>query len=407
MNKITNYELRIPRIAFCLLLWVAERSRSTAFCFLLSAFQLFLLFCSSALHAQSSVNQTLDTDTVPKVELIITSEVEEEIIDIIYWMHSNLSVRSHPNIKKWEQTGALELGKAIPDYQINNEKLTSTGSWHIPVFCDGEPLILVSGAVAYQYNKFVFNGSREAPLEDLIHNYEHKDLIVGLLKGHRLMKTDYLIIRKNGQDVFLEVYDEVTGLYFKNEYSFSEIINQRKKLELQEKEKRQNRFNSMQTPGKSELTITSEIEEMLVTHRKNMSEKFYSTYGIKNRAQLDSLEVGKPIPYFTLHNDSIKFTGAWRVPLLSNGEPLFFEDIKIEDNGNYKWAGARSAKDNPINNYKHKDLITGFLGVGDGVSYLMIRKNSQDIFVKTYDWETRESLKTEYSLQEIINLNKK
>jgi len=42
-----------------------------------------------------------------------------------------------------------------------------------------------------------------------------------------------------------------------------------------------------------------------------------------------------------------------------------------------------------------------------GMDYLYIQKDNKDIFVEVYDYATREWLKNEYSLSDIINLRKK
>jgi hypothetical protein len=57
-------------------------------------------------------------------------------------------------------------------------------------------------------------------------NYEHEDLIVGVLE---IGRTAFLIIRKDNKDIFVMAYDWKTGEYYKNEYSLSEIINLLKK----------------------------------------------------------------------------------------------------------------------------------------------------------------------------------
>jgi hypothetical protein len=161
---------------------------------------------------------------------------------------------------------------------------------------------------------------------------------------------------------------------------------------------------------KNELRMTPEITEMLVTRIQNMSEIFYSKYSIKSRSQLMNLELGKPIPMYVIENENLKFINRWQVPVLSDGQPFRFEIVKLEDDGQYRWAGGgNAAMVEAINNYEHKDLVIGFLGVRStsGRDYLIIRRENKDIFVKTYDWETREVFKTEYSLGDIINLLKK
>jgi hypothetical protein len=362
-------------------------------------------------NAQLNENKSFDTDTIPVIELVITPEIEKEVFDLVHWMHSNLSARSHPNIKKWSQQGTLELGKPIPSYRINNEKITFSESWHIPVLCDGKPLILINGLVAY--NKFAPNGVSEAPLEEHIHNYEHKDLIIGSVVATTLDKgIDYLIFRKENKDVFVEVYDEISGLYFKNEYGFREMVNlekERAKTEVQNRAQNSAKYLDY-VADKSELIISFELEERMFRHFRNKSDIALSQFGIKDRAQLDNLKLGKPIPKYGLHSDSLQFAGSWEVPVMSDGVPFFMALIRLKDDGQYRYVGGGSGWAEAIHNYERKDLIIGFLGVGEsvwGTDYLIIRKNGKDIFVKGYDWETREALKTEYSLSEIINFNKK
>jgi len=366
----------------------------------------FLLSILAVANAQTDENIILNPDSLQKNELIVTPEIKERVIDAVYWMYEKFSESSRSRIKKWSQSEYLELGKPIPMYRIENEKLLFTNTWHVPVFSDGEPLVLVDGVI--EDNFFSFFGCQETPIEERIHNYVHKDLIIGTLNIKRTYGIDYLIIRKEHKDIFVEVYDEATGEYCKNEYSFSELINRLKELDLRKKEA-QNRHYA-QIANKSELEMTPEITKMLVTRIQQMSEKFYSNYGIKNRSQLNNLEFGKPIPMYGLHNDSLQFTGKWEVHVMSDGEPLRFEIVKLEDDGRYRWAGGGNASMvEAINNYEYKDLIIGFLGIETplGRDYLIIRKNGKDIFVKTYDWDTREVFKTEYSLNDIINLNKK
>ena len=95
---------------------------------------------------------------------------------------------------------------------------------------------------------------------------------------------------------------------------------------------------------------------------------------------------------------------------MSDGEPLFFTRIKLEDDGQYKLIGGSDGKFAKItHNYEYKKLIIGYLAgrsttIG-GDSYLIIRKDNQDIFVKMYN-STGECLKSEYSFSEVLNLLK-
>jgi hypothetical protein len=281
-------------------------------------------------------------------------------------------------------------------------------TWNVPVLSGDEPLAF--GAMTFShFGEYQYTGPGTKNTIEHFYNYEYKDSIigfVGLTPTGRGM--DHLIIRKENQDIFVEMYDEVTGEYFKNEYSLSELIPHLKELHLREMEARMRYFDKV--ANKSELEITPEITEILVRHIQSMSEIFYSNYGIKNRAQLDNLQFEKPIPMYILENENIIFTGIWQVPVMSDGEPLLFEKVRLEEDGQYRWAGGSSVSPTrSIHNYEHKDLIIGFLGVrsSSGEDYLMIRKGDKDIYVQTYDYATHECFKNEFALNEIINLLKK
>ncbi|MDR2970499.1 MAG: hypothetical protein LBU83_01020 [Bacteroidales bacterium] len=165
---------------------------------------------------------------------------------------------------------------------------------------------------------------------------------------------------------------------------------------------------------KNELVLTPEKTEIFVTEVFSRfidrTDKQLSNFGIENRLQLTSLQLGKPIPLYVIENESLKFTSIWRMLIMSDGEPLFLARVKLEDNGQYVYAGGGAAMvAESIHNYEHKDLIIGFLGVRSpsGMDYVIIRKENEDIFVQRYDYATRESFKNEYSFSEIINLIKK
>jgi hypothetical protein len=222
--------------------------------------------------------------------------------------------------------------------------------------------------------------------------------------------VDYLIIRKENQDIFVEVYDEVTdeylnGEYFKNEFSFSELNNHLKELNLRKKEARYNKV-----ANKSELKMTPEITEMLDTalfsHVKNWPDWMLSEYNIRARAQLEHLHLGKPIPEYMIINENLTFTGSWDILVMSDGEPLFMTTVKLENNGQYSFAGSGAGIAKRIHNYEHKDLIIGHLW-SSKIQFLIIRREHKDIFVQVYDSATREYLKNEYSFSEVLNLLKK
>ena len=161
---------------------------------------------------------------------------------------------------------------------------------------------------------------------------------------------------------------------------------------------------------KNELKLTPEITEMVVARLQNKPDEFLATYSVTNRSQLMSLQLGKPIPMYVIENENLKFRERWQVLVMSDGEPLFLAEVKLEDDGQYRWAGGGAAMmAEGIHNYEYKDLIIGCLGIKSslGMDYLIIRKENQDIFVQLYDYATREFFKYEYSFSEIMNLIKK
>ena len=165
---------------------------------------------------------------------------------------------------------------------------------------------------------------------------------------------------------------------------------------------------------KNELKMTQKITDTVVNTIYRLfidgDEKHLSNYGIKNRSQLASLQLGKPIPWYRIDNENLKFIGIWYVPVMSDGESLLLARVRLADDGEYIFLGAGAAKmAERIHNYEYKDLIIGFLDskLHQGNSYFYIRKENEDIFVQVYDYSTREYFKYEYSLSELINLLKK
>ena len=388
-------------------------------------------------NAQMVENTILDSVSIQKNELIVTQEIVEMVVRVI---RNTPEEYIYPiyGIKNKAQLEHLQLGKPIPLYIIANEELKSasmgsksvdifnvsrmtdgaplslefTNSWAVPIMYDGEPLsfghIQVSdfeGFGGYSFMSFAINSTIEQ-----FHNYVHKDLIIGYL-NLQTSRTgmDYLIIKKENKEIFVEVYDEETKEYYKNEYNFSELINRLKALNLRKKEAR-NRYYA-QVATKIELEITPEITEMLDTalfsHLKAWSDEGLSDFGIKNRVQLENLQLGKPIPmYYILEDDNLTFIGRWLVPVMSSGEPLFITQVELEVDGQYSRGSFGTPRAEVIHNYEHKDLIIGFLDAGRG-RYLIIRREDKDIFVQIYNYGTPEYLKNEYSFGEILNHLKK
>ena len=137
---------------------------------------------------------------------------------------------------------------------------------------------------------------------------------------------------------------------------------------------------------------------------RNSSDKELSNWGIKDRAQLENVYPGKPIPVYMIdyNNEKLIFTDTWEMLVMSNGVPLFNTRVKLEDDGQYRWVGSGSAGGAIIHNYEHKDLIIGCIRViSPGFRYLIIRKDNKNIIVGMPNSTTRGYFK-EYSLSEVI-----
>jgi len=361
---------------------------------------------------------------IEKKELKLTPEIEDMVVAEI----KNLPEKEHfqYGITDRLQLTNLHLGKPIPRYRIVNEKLEDVNTWSVSRMSDGEPLSLrfenswivpvMADETPLSFGSIAFLGFGGryflSGIKNIIEhfcNYEHKDSIIGFvnLTSSNLGMDDLFIIRKENEDIFVQVYDEATGEYFKNEYRFSELFTLLKDLYLREKEAKIRRY--AQIANKTELKLTPELTKMIVNEvyssHINDSDKSLSDWGIKDRAQLEHLYLGNPIPIYAILYEDLTFMGRWQVPVMSNDEPLFLTRIQLDDNGQYRWVGRGGSWAEAIHNYEHKDLIIGYLD-SYPFSYLIIRKEDKDIFVKIYDYATREYCKDEYSLSEVLNLLK-
>jgi len=384
---------------------------------------LTLLSVWAITNAQTDENFILSTDDVQKNELIVTPEIEEMVVTKI----KNILEESH--LTKNSQLEYLHIGKPIPLYEIINEKkeavytynvslvagreplsLRFTNTWSVPVMSDGAPLLF--GMIQFSDFKggkpYIGIGNENTIKH--FHNYEHKDFVIGSVGVNpSSIGMDHLIIRKENKDVFVKVYDEATGEYFKNECSLNDIINFLRERAAKEEETQRRYFDKI--ANKSELEITPEIKEMVVNAVINSSDKVLSNFRIKSRSQLENLLIVKPIPEYWIDYDSEKliFAGNWNVPVISsNGEPLVLVMVRLTEDEQYS-LGRTGATEMAyrLHNFKDKNLIIGTLGIRSSLDYLIIRKEHKDIFVEMYDYATREYFVNEYSLSEIINLLKK
>ena len=381
----------------------------------------FLLSACCFLHAALNAQ-------IEKKELKLTPEIEKMVVAQI--KHFLEEYYSGDGITDQSQLANLHIGKPIPIYWIVSDinkkldnvtvssvSLISDGeplslkfmdTWSVPIMFDEEPLFF--GTFAFSDDESFLIQVVKSTIEHF-HNYEHKDLIIGSVNvTSSIQGMDHLIIRKENQDSFVQIYDKATGEYFKNEYNLRELINHLRELNLRKKEARMEYFDKI--ANKSELEMTPEMTEMLVTDIylsfKNASDEDLPKYGIENRSQLENLHLGKPIPKYIIVNENLTFTGRWQVPVMSNGEPVLLAKVDLADDGEYLFAGASAYRARLIHNYEHKDLIVGFLGTRsfNGMDYVIIRKENKDIFVGISDYVTREPFKHEYNLSDIINLIK-
>ena len=171
--------------------------------------------------------------------------------------------------------------------------------------------------------------------------------------------------------------------------------------------------NSVSLVQKQELKITPEIEEMVFSAFRRFI-NFEAAKLIKDKSQLTSLQLERPIPVYYLNiYDTLQFIGRWRMILMSDSDPLVLADVRLKDDGQYSCSriGADEWAER-LYNYEDKDLVIGYIIArgstpATGIDYLYIQKENKDIFVELYDYATREWFKNEYSLNDIINLRKK
>jgi len=369
------------------------------------------------INAQVNETNTFEADSVQKKELKMTQKLTEMVVTQL----KNTPVEKfyRYGIKNKEQLENLQLGRAIREYTIKNDTLFPLG-WQVLVLSEGKPVFLA---------KVSAREVRFGPpmMGESIHHYERDDLM-GILMDRTLPSGVFHYIRRENKDVFIQVFDPATRKYFKNEYSFSEIINlTNRALEVRAaptKEGMQEIYGTnapvdekdvfdTNFPQKHELKMTHQITEMLISELywdlKNEPDWELSNFGITNRYQLENLHFGKPIPEYRIDikNENLIFTGTWHVSVMSNGEPLFITRVS-EGDCEYRSTGGGGADWAKIlHNYEYKDLIIGYLALYPSISYYVIRKDHKDIFVEEYNYATREYFKNEYSFGELINLLKK
>jgi len=97
--------------------------------------------------------------------------------------------------------------------------------------------------------------------------------------------------------------------------------------------KAQDTFFDVNSAQKNELKITPEmtkmVENSICMFLKNIPEEMLKNYGIKNMSQLLNAQLGTPIPMYVINNQDLKFTGMWRLPVLSDDEFIAFYKFKL------------------------------------------------------------------------------
>jgi hypothetical protein len=165
-----------------------------------------------------------------KSELNMTPEITEMLNSFIFSQIKNLPedaprgfLATYGATNRSQLTN-LQFGKPIPKYSIEDENLTFTGYWEVPMISADNELLCFQ-TIKLEDNGQYGRAGGSARMAELVRNYEYKDLIIGILNYG---KISCLIIRKENQDIF-QMYDYATREYLKNEYSFSEILNLLKK----------------------------------------------------------------------------------------------------------------------------------------------------------------------------------
>ena len=180
---------------------------------------LFFTLAFIGLNATAKAQSTF-SDFTQRNELKITTEMAKEVEKRICMFLNNVpeEMLNNYGVNNRSQLLNPQLGNPIPMYIIENQDLKFLGSWRLPILSNNEFIALATV-------KFTDNDQCEvvdfgaAELAKIIGNYEHKDLIMGILRVFK-QNTDYLYIQKDNKDVFVKMSD-LKG----EEYSLKDIIN--------------------------------------------------------------------------------------------------------------------------------------------------------------------------------------
>lgn len=170
---------------------------------------------------------TVRVGFVQEHKLEVTQEIVDMVVSYVYLGLSDVSdgMLHRFGVRDRSQLSNLQLGKPMANYMIGREGFHFMNIWEFVVFSDNEPLLTARIRLTDD-GEYVFTGAGSAGLARTIYDYEHKDLIIGLLKVSGFNAVDYFYIRKDDRDVFVRVYDwETQSLDLISEFSLSDIIN--------------------------------------------------------------------------------------------------------------------------------------------------------------------------------------
>jgi hypothetical protein len=154
---------------------------------------------------------------------------------------------------------------------------------------------------------------------------------------------------------------------------------------------------------KRDLIMPQRLTDMVVTKLENSSIEDFIGSTIKNKEQLEKLQLGKPLREFILNHDKdTLIPQGWQVPILYEGKPVVIAFVSGRE---VKFGLPRTGEN--INRFDRDDMI-GILSVNVlPTEFYIIRKENKDVFLQVFDLVTRKFFVNEYSFSEIINLRNK
>ena len=170
----------------------------------------------------------VDADFAKQHELIMTPEITAVVDSTVYMRINPIADNrlKYFGVKDRSQLLNLQTGKAMAVYELDSQGLKFMDRWECVVSSGDEPVVMaeIRPADNGQYRVGIVGDSG---LARKIYGYEHKDLIVGILRVYGY--GDYLYMKKDNRDIFLKTYDYQPRTFdlndVENQYSLSDIIN--------------------------------------------------------------------------------------------------------------------------------------------------------------------------------------